>query len=88
MFLQVNSSSKILVVKQNNEYFVNWRCNFHGLEWNRRAFEICMFIYNLTATWLSQLGERQSGEWEVVGSNPGHTNTQGLKITEKKVLPL
>ena len=33
------------IVKQNNEYFVNWSCNFHGLEWNRRAFEICMFIY-------------------------------------------
>ena len=28
--------------------------------------------------WLAQLGERQSAEWEVVGSNPGRTNTQGL----------
>ena len=27
--------------------------------------------------WLAQLGERQSAEWEVVGSNPGWTNTQG-----------
>ena len=38
--------------------------------------------------WLAQLGERRSVEQEVVGSNPGRTNTQGLKITEKKVLPL
>ena len=29
------------------------------------------------------------GKWrKVVGSNPGCTNTQGLKITEEKVLPL
>ena len=38
--------------------------------------------------WLAQLGERRSAEWEVTGSNPGQTNTQRLKITEKKVLPL
>ena len=25
-----------------------------------------------------QLGERRSAEWEVAGSNPGWTNTQGL----------
>ena len=28
-----------------------------------------------TATWLAQLGERRSAEWEVAGSNPGRTNT-------------
>ena len=28
--------------------------------------------------WLAQLGERQSAEREVMGSNPGRTNTQGL----------
>ena len=38
--------------------------------------------------WLAQLGERRSAEREVAGSNPARTNTQGLKITEKKVLPL
>ena len=32
--------------------------------------------------------ERRSLVWEVVGSNPGRTNTQGLKIIEEKVLPL
>ena len=42
----------------------------------------------LAAAWLAQLGERQSAEREVVGSNPGWTNTQSLKTTEKKVLPL
>ena len=42
----------------------------------------------LPGTWLAQLGERWSAEWEVTGSNPGRTNTQGLQITEKKVLPL
>ena len=41
-----------------------------------------------TATWLVQLGERRSAEREVTRSNPGRTNTQGLQITEKKVLPL
>ena len=41
----------------------------------------------LTATWLAQLGECQSAEWEFVGLNPGQTNPQSLKITEKKVLP-
>ena len=38
----------------------------------------------LAAAWLAQLGERRSGEREVTGSNPGRTNTQGLKITEKE----
>ena len=28
--------------------------------------------------WLAQLGEHQSAEWEVAGSNPGQANTQGL----------
>ena len=30
------------------------------------------------AAWLAQLVEHQSAEWEVVGSNPGRTNAQGL----------
>ena len=38
--------------------------------------------------WLAQLGERRSAGREVAGSNPVQTNTQGLLITEKKVLPL
>ena len=38
--------------------------------------------------WLAQLGERRSTEREVAGSKPGRTNTQGLQITEEKVLPL
>ena len=42
----------------------------------------------LTAVWLARLGQHQAAEQEVVGSNPDRTNTQGLKITEKKVLPL
>ena len=41
-----------------------------------------------TAARLAQLGERRSAEREVVSSNPGRTNTQGLKITEEKVLSL
>ena len=41
-----------------------------------------------TAARLAQLGERRSAEREAVVSNPGGTNTQGLKITEEKVLPL
>ena len=38
--------------------------------------------------WLAQFGERRSAERDVTGSNPGRTNIQGLKITERKVLPL
>ena len=44
--------------------------------------------YSGTAALLAQLGERRSAEQKVSGSNPGRTNTQGLKITEKKVPPL
>ena len=33
----------------------------------------------LTAAWLAQLGECRSAEREAVSSNPGRTNTQGLK---------
>ena len=33
----------------------------------------------LTAARLAQLGERRPAEREAVGSNPGRTNTQGLK---------
>ena len=43
--------------------------------------------FNKTA-WLAQLGECRFAGQEVTGSNPGRTNTQGLLITEKKVLPL
>ena len=42
----------------------------------------------IAAAWLAQLGERRSFERKVVGSNTGSTNTQGLKITEEKVMPL
>ena len=49
--------------------------------------QLSMLIW-LTATWLAQLGEHQSAEREVMGSNPGWINTQGLSITKKKVTPL
>ena len=29
----------------------------------------------IVTTWLAQLGELRSAEWEVTGSNPGRTNT-------------
>ena len=44
--------------------------------------------FNETATWLALLAEGRSAGREIACSNPGRTNTQGLKITEKKVLPL
>ena len=43
---------------------------------------------SLTAAWLAQLRERRSTEREVTGSIPGRANTQGLYISEKKVLSL
>ena len=33
---------------------------------------------HLNAAWLAQLEERRSAEREIVGSNPGRTNTQDL----------
>ena len=43
----------------------------------------------LTTTLLAQLlGECRSAEQEVAGSNPSQTNTLGLHITNKKMLPL
>ena len=47
-------------------------------------YDICMYV----DAWLAWLGKCQSVEREVMGSNPGQTNTQGLWITERKVLPL
>ena len=41
-----------------------------------------------TAARSAQLDKRRSAEKEVVGSNSGRTNTQGLKITEENALPL
>ena len=37
---------------------------------------------------VAQLVERPAVTREVAGSNPGQINTQDLKITEEKVLPL
>ena len=36
-------------------------------------------VLKLTDPWLAQLGEHRSAERDVTGSNPGRTNTQGLK---------
>ena len=48
----------------------------------------CACVMWLNTAWLAQLGECWSAEWKVVSSNPGQTNTRGLKITEEKVLSL
>ena len=50
--------------------------------------KLILLLKYFTAARLAQLGERRSAEREVVSSNPGRTNTQGLKITEEKVLSL
>ena len=44
------------------------------------------FIALLTAAWLAQLVWHQTAETEVVGSNPGQTTNQVLKITGKIML--
>ena len=41
-----------------------------------------------TAARLAQLDNHRSVEREAAGSSPSRTNTQGLQITEEKVLPL
>ena len=40
------------------------------------------YFCNVTTTWLAQLDKCQFAKQEVTGSNPGRTNTQGLKITD------
>ena len=50
-----------------------------------------MIIFNTQVTQAARLAQWDkcwSAEQEAIGSNPGRTNTQGLKITEEKVLPL
>ena len=49
---------------------------------------LIIIIIIITAARLAQLDKRQYAEWEVAGSNPIWTNTQGLKINEENVLPL
>ena len=56
--------------------------NQNAFTWKRMKLTVCI------AARLAQLGERRPAEREVVSSNPGRTNTQGLKITEEKVLSL
>ena len=52
-----------------------------------------MYLPNLrskqSVLWrIGQLDKHRSAEREAASSHPGQTNTQGLKITEEKVLPL
>ena len=49
---------------------------------------LLLIIIIITAARLAQLDKRQYAEWEVAGSNPIWTNTQGLKINDENVLPL
>ena len=55
-----------------------------------QRWKIEVFVSFFSAPSLAQylFDKCQSAEWEVAGSNPGQTNTQGLKITEESVLPL
>ena len=45
------------------------------------ALDQLSMLISLPATWLAQLGEHQSAEQEVTGSNPSWINTQGLSMT-------
>ena len=44
--------------------------------------------YEIRPRRLTQWDKRRSAEQEAVGSNLGWTNTEGLEITEEKVLSL
>ena len=68
------------------KYRQNSRDKVKILGWNQRfiGFKDSKDI----AAHLAQLDKRRSAEREVAGSNPGQTNTQGLKITRENVLPL
>ena len=50
----------------------------NGRVWDSGAHEE-RHSHDSTAARLAQLGERRSAEREVASSNPGRTNTQGLK---------
>ena len=59
-----------------------------GVQWITVSFpEVTWFIPPLSKR-LAQLVEHRTSVQEAVGSNPGQTYPQGLKITEEKVLPL
>ena len=45
-------------------------------------------LFSWTVAQLTQLDKHPSTELEAACLNQGWTNTQGLKITEEKVLPL
>ena len=51
--------------------------------------EVCRMVisYLERANQLAQLVEHQTSVGEVVGSNPGRTNSQGLQVNDEKVLP-
>ena len=43
---------------------------------------------DLTGAWSGQLTKHLSAKWEIMGSNPGWTNSQGCKISKENLLPL
>ena len=53
-----------------------------------KSYNWANWATELTADRLAQLVEHRTAVREVAGSNLDRTNTQGLKITEEKVLPL
>jgi hypothetical protein len=59
---------------------------------NIHKFNVCLYLTNslipITAAQFAQLGEHQSAVQEAMVRFPGRTNTQGLKVTEEKVLCL
>ena len=55
---------------------------------SRGLTEFSTEMYDLIGDRLAQLVEHRTAVREVAGSNLDRTNTQGLKITEEKVLPL
>lgn len=51
--------------------------------------EVCRMVisYLERANRLAQLVEHWTSVRDVVGSNPGQTNSQGLQVNDEKVLP-
>ena len=57
----------------------NHNLTFIFLDFHEKfSLVLLQMIYYMLSPWLAQLGEHRSAEREVVGSNPGWTNTQGL----------
>ena len=71
-------------IRNKNSYSYNKNGTFKKMDMQllliiKYSYQNSMQIAYNTTTWLAQLEEGQTNEWEVVGSNPSWTNTLFFK---------